>query len=285
MSNKNSTPQQVVRDYFNSAESRLGYAFLLKGRKHFGYYPLRQEHLTKLQAQLLMEDRLAQKLALPGGSLALDAGCGEGKVAIHLAETYGLRVAGVDLLDWAIQKARKNAREAGTKDQTTFTVMDYSTLSFSDMTFDGVYTMETLVHVPDYRDALRQFHRTLKPGGKVVLFEYSVAPEEQMPQHLKPLWRLVVEQSGMHSLPWFTHGVFPGLLAKEGFADVVVENVTSRVLPMVEKFYSYAYYPYKFISAFGLQRHFINTVAGYSFKEMVSNDVWRYNIISAVKPA
>lgn len=89
MTYKNRSPQQKVKDYFNTLESRLGYAFILKGRKHFGYYPKGKENLTMLQAQELMEDKLAEKLQLKSDSLLLDAGCGEGKVAIYVSSQYG----------------------------------------------------------------------------------------------------------------------------------------------------------------------------------------------------
>jgi SAM-dependent methyltransferase len=42
---------------------------------------------------------------------------------------------------------------------------DLSHLSYPDETFDVVITSETLEHVPDYRRALREIHRVLKPGG------------------------------------------------------------------------------------------------------------------------
>ena len=110
MSKNNIISQQKVKNYFNSIESRLGYAYLLKGRKHFGYYPKGQENISIIEAQENMEDILAKKLSLKSESLVLDAGCGEGKVAIYLAKKYKLNVTGIDLLDWAINNANKNAQ-------------------------------------------------------------------------------------------------------------------------------------------------------------------------------
>jgi ubiquinone/menaquinone biosynthesis C-methylase UbiE len=285
MRDKNRTPQQIVGDYFNSLESRLGYALLLQGRKHFGYYPAGKEQISTLQAQLIMENQLAKRLALPGGSEVLDAGCGEGKVAIHLAQEWNLRVTGVDLLKWAIRNAWDNSRSDGMESRTSFKIMDYTELDFPDESFDGIYTMETLVHVPDYHEALCQLYRVLKPGGKAVLFEYSVSPEWDIPVALRDTWSMVIEQSGMHSLPHFSHGAFPRLLGTAGFVNIAVEDVTTHVLPMLDKFHSYARYPYQLIRAFGLQRRFINTVAGYISRELAETKAWRYNIISADKPA
>jgi hypothetical protein len=73
-----------VVDYFRQPESRLSYRLLLGGTKHFGYYPEGSSGLSMAAAMRLMEDRLGATLALPPGSRVLDAGCGEGDVAIRL---------------------------------------------------------------------------------------------------------------------------------------------------------------------------------------------------------
>ena len=96
-----------VIDYYHSVESLLGYRFL-KGVKHFGYYPKGQENLSMSEAQLLMNEQLAKALDLKKDSKVLDAGCGEGGVAIYLAKKYGLQVTGIDLLDFNIARAKKN---------------------------------------------------------------------------------------------------------------------------------------------------------------------------------
>jgi len=53
-----------------------------------------------------MEDKLAEVLALPRGAHVLDASCGVGHVALHMAKTHGLRVSGIDIVDHHIAKAQ-----------------------------------------------------------------------------------------------------------------------------------------------------------------------------------
>lgn len=273
--------------YFNTRESRWGYSLLLKGAKHFGYYPKGQENLSMAQAQRIMEDKLARALDLKRGACALDAGCGEGIVAAYLAKNYQLRISGIDLLDWAIQKAKQNALKFGVERLVDFQVMDYTKLSFPNQSFDGVYTMETLVHSSDYRVALREFHRVLRPSGKLVLFEYSLAPEKNLASFQKKLagiWAIIAVEAAMPSALFFSHGAFLQILQKAGFVNISVENITPHVMPMLKRFRQIAFLPYQLFKLLGLQRKFINTTAGAEGYEIAKNDLWRHNIIIAQKP-
>ena len=284
LKNTNPIPRQKVIDYFTKKESRWGYSLLLKGVKHFGYYPEGRQSLSMEEAQKLMVEKLYEKLALGADSLLLDAGCGEGEVATYLANKHRFLVRGVDLLDFSIAKARQKRDRAGLEKKIKFRVMDYTDLDFPDEMFDGVYTMETLVHASDHRQALQEFHRVLKPNGKLVLFEYSTCPPENIPPRLRKIAEMVVEETGMHSLPHFLHGKFPEILGSVGFPDISVENITPRIMPMLRKFHLIAWLPYQLIQLFGLQRKFVNaTFAVEGYKHLMGNEYWRYNIVVARK--
>ncbi|MBI4130068.1 methyltransferase domain-containing protein [Candidatus Roizmanbacteria bacterium] len=275
---------QKVVSYFNSIESRVGYSLLLKGTKHFGYYPPGKDTLSFAEAQVLMEQQLARKLGLPNNSLVLDAGCGEGNVALHLVKQFGYRIQGVDLLAFAVNKAKIKAENQGLDDKANFHVGDYTFLHFPDSTFDAIYTMETLVHVPNYRKALKEFYRVLKPQGKLILFEYSVSSRETLTQKQQKMVDLIMNGSGMHSLPYFLHDTFGLMLKRAGFTQITVTNITPRILPMLRKLYLFALLPYQLIKFLGYQHKFINAVTAVEgYKLVQSGDYWRYNIVSAVK--
>lgn len=241
MINNHTKSLKKVINYFNTKESLWGYSLLLKGTKHFGYYPKGEEKISMAEAQRLMEDKLAEKLDLQKDTLVLDAGCGEGNVAAYLAKKYGYRIKGIDLLNFAIKKAKTKTNKLGLDARIDFQVGDYTYLNFSDKTFDGIYTMETLVHVPNYKKALSEFYRVLKPNGKLVLFEYSICPMEKLTKEQQRIEKMIIEESGMHSLSYFLHGKFLSILQQAGFKNISVEDITLKVMPMFKRFYNCIY--------------------------------------------
>lgn len=271
-----------VVNYYHTFESKLGYRWL-KGIKHFGYYPADNPNISKFDAQMLMNEQLSQALGLPKGSRVLDAGCGEGNVAFYLSERHSLKASGIDLLDFNINAARKSAAHKQDT-QIDFQVGSYMKLPYQDDTFDGVYTMETLVHAPDYRQALKEFHRVLKPGGKLVLFEYSITPENEVTDVQKDAFqkiRYINKISSMPAFDEFEHGTFAQKLSVAGFKSVTESDITPRIMPMLEIFANKARKPYAVIKKLKLEHHFINAMSAIEFYD--NPELWRYNIITAVK--
>jgi sterol 24-C-methyltransferase len=270
-----------VIDYYHSFESRLGYR-LLQGVKHFGYYPSGQETLSKYEAQMLMNEQLAQKLHLPVGSRVLDAGSGEGNVALYLAEKHGLSVDGIDLLDFNVKNAKANATKKQ-QQHVSFQVGSYMHVPFADNSFDAVYTMETLVHAPDYRQALAEFHRVLKPGGKLVCFEYTMKPEADIttPQEVEGMRRIkqINRVAAMPAFDEFTFGSIEAKLAAAGFTESRVTDITPRILPMLHRFYKKAHLIYSVLRLLHLENHVINSMSAVEFYKHQS--LWRYEIFEA----
>ncbi|OJJ45101.1 hypothetical protein ASPZODRAFT_70674 [Penicilliopsis zonata CBS 506.65] len=284
--------QALIRDnpqlqsYYTSLESRIGYRLLLGGTRHFGYY----DHDTSWpfplsRALRAMEDRLADALDLQQGAYVLDAGCGVGHVAIHLVTKYGFRIQGIDIVDHHLLKSQRNiVRHGLSDDQFAVRKMDYHHLDgFADSVFDGVYTMETFVHATDPQAVLRNFFRVLRPGGRIALFEYDHElvddPEEAMALSMKKINEIAAMPTNSVSQP----GVFQAMLEDAGFTDVVVRDYSPNIQPMTRFFYLLAYIPFIIVRFLGLERFFINTVAG--VESYRGRQHWHYVAISASKPA
>ena len=104
----------------------------------------------------------------------LDAACGAGEFAIHLARC-GMKISGVNLSEQEIAVARLNAHRAG---QTIdFQVGDLSARTpFSDGAFDQIISLDTIVHIPNTDAVFREFHRLLAPGGRALISLAAFAP-------------------------------------------------------------------------------------------------------------
>jgi sterol 24-C-methyltransferase len=270
----------VIR-YYNRIGSKVGYELFLRGTKHFGLYRPGDWAWNWPAALRRMEDKLGQELRLPPGSHVLDAGCGVGDVADHLATEYGLKISGIDILDFNIQSAKERAKRRGLEGQVTFDLMSFAELKFPPETFDGVYTMETLVHAADAEAVLEQFHRVLKKGGRLVLFEYSRAPEQVMPKRASDALRQVNTLGAMPSFQRFEHGLLEQLLEKAGFSAITVEDITSQMLPMVKCFEQIARLPYALARKLDQQDKMINAMSAVEFWRY--RDFFRYNVYTARK--
>lgn len=276
------TQLERVRRYYDRTESRIGYSYLLGGTKHFGWYDSGDPKWQFKAAMRRTEDQLARRLDLPADALVLDAGCGTGAVARALATRHGLRVSGIDILDWNIVEAVKKSDVEALLERTDFSVGDYHQLEFPDARFDGVYTMETLVHSHDAERVLGEFFRVLKPGGQLALFEYSRNPQDEVPPAAWKVVEQVCDQGAMPSWKRFEHGVLDTLVAGAGFEAVATEDVTARVLPMLAAFASLGKIPYWVGRRIGKVEKMVNAMSGVEMYRHRST--WRYNIITARKP-
>ncbi|KAK9374211.1 S-adenosyl-L-methionine-dependent methyltransferase [Lipomyces chichibuensis] len=277
-------PNRPLQDYYGSLESRIGYRLVLGGTRHFGYYDRDTYWPFPIgKALRAMEDHLFDSLGLESGAKVLDAGCGIGHVAIHMARR-GLRVQGIDVVDRHLQRAQRNIKAYGLEDRATVRKMDYHHLDgFDDESFDGVYTMETFVHATDPAAAAGEFFRVLKPGGSLVLHEYDHVDLNAVPDKMVVYGKELNKYAAMPALEQFGPGALQRILEDVGFQDVVVKDYTINVTPMLRLFFVMAFIPYLFIRLLGLESWFVNTVSGaLAYRQ---RHFGRYIAVSARKPS
>ncbi len=106
---------------------------------------------------------------LERGDLVLDLGCGEGRHVISAYIEADVHSVGVDLSLEDLRTTREKFSDFSEPDNPakSFGLSSATALAlpFPDDTFDKVICSEVLEHIPDYREALREIERVLKPGG------------------------------------------------------------------------------------------------------------------------
>ncbi len=104
-------------------------------------------------------------------AVILDVACGTGDLSLELQKNARAKVFGTDfcrpMLSIAFDKNEKNA------EQIPYVEADGMNLSFADASFDAVTIAFGLRNFSNWQDGLRELHRITKPGGKLVILEFS----------------------------------------------------------------------------------------------------------------
>ncbi len=85
----------------------------------------------------------------------------------------GAEVTGVDLSAGMLDAARRKAAARGLKERVAFVQGDAERLDFGDAAFDAATVAFGVRNFGDLDVGLRELARTIKPGGRVVILEFS----------------------------------------------------------------------------------------------------------------
>lgn len=120
-------------------------------------------------------DRFGEWLELHSASRLLDVGCGSGGPALHLAETTGATVVGVDVLEEGIAAGTAQAQARGLTEKATFVRADAGErLPFEDETFDAVLSIDAMCHLPNRLGVLEEWRRVTRPGARVLFTDPTI---------------------------------------------------------------------------------------------------------------
>ncbi len=124
------------------------------------------------QAPEIVNQRLRtlDALALARGEAVLDAGCGTGLLLELEALAVGVdgRAEGIDFSEDMLERAAERCAGLAQVNLQQGTV---ESLPFDDAGFDALSCTQTLLYVDDLERALAEFHRVLKPGGRIAVLE------------------------------------------------------------------------------------------------------------------
>jgi len=110
-------------------------------------------------------DRLLRLGGPLHGGTALEIGCGRGVGVELVLERFGAEVVhAFDLDPRMVALARKRLRRRGSR--VRLWVGDSTRIPVPDEAYDAVFDFGIIHHVPDWRRALSEVRRVLKPGGR-----------------------------------------------------------------------------------------------------------------------
>jgi cyclopropane-fatty-acyl-phospholipid synthase len=130
------------------------------------YFPLPSATLEEAQEAKL--DYICRKLQLQPGERVVEAGCGWGALALHMARHYGVSVKAFNISHEQILHARRRAVDEGLDDKVEFIEDDCRNISGDFDVFVSVGMLEHL-SVADYAHLGEVIHRCIGDSGRGLL--------------------------------------------------------------------------------------------------------------------
>ncbi len=120
--------------------------------------------------------RAAVGAVAPAGARVLDAATGTGELASELCRQGCASVVALDFCLDMVKVARLKVERIGVGAKVAFAGGDAQRLPFPDGAFDAVINGFLLRNLTDIAAALREFHRVLKPGGRLACLDVTHPP-------------------------------------------------------------------------------------------------------------
>ncbi|HEV2968455.1 MAG TPA: cyclopropane-fatty-acyl-phospholipid synthase family protein [Pirellulales bacterium] len=168
------------------------------------------------QAQVAKLDHVCRKIWLQAGESVIEAGCGWGALALHMARCYGAKVRAFNTSREQILFARERARDEGLQDRVEFIEDDWRNIAGECDAFVSVGMLEH-VGPANYGELGDVMHRCLKREGRGLI--HSIGRNRPHPTD-----------------PWIERRIFPGayppalsemtsIFEPHGFSVLDVENL------------------------------------------------------------
>ena len=155
-------------------------------RKHPSACPYGQRFWVQPPHPLITRGRLRDVLVPRPGERVLEVGPGTGYYSLDMAGCLapGGRLDIVDIQQEMLDDTMRRASERGSENITPSRA-DARRLPYPDASFDAAYLAAVLGEIPDQDAALRELHRVLRPGGRLVVGELFGDPHWVHPKRLR----------------------------------------------------------------------------------------------------
>jgi cyclopropane fatty-acyl-phospholipid synthase-like methyltransferase len=250
---------------------------------HYGYW---DSSVKNFQEALLNINRvLADRAEINGGETVLDAGCGVGGSSLWLAKERNCQVVGISLNQRQVTKANRFALDAGLSDKLRFERKDYMNTGYPQNSFDVVWGIESLCYADDKGLFLKEAHRILRPGGRLIIADFFKVDRLDA----KDAARVKEWANGWAVNDFSTAEEFNAKLIENAFEKTENIDVTDAIMPSAKKLYqSYlmggmAAKLYSIFRPNATQLGKNNVRNAYLQYKTLKKGLWTYRIVKAVK--
>jgi demethylmenaquinone methyltransferase/2-methoxy-6-polyprenyl-1,4-benzoquinol methylase len=179
----------------------------------------------------------------------LDIATGTGDVAIEIIRQDGheRKVFGVDFSEPMVRRAREKLSKKGLLRTIAISLGDALSLPFRGNTFNGAMIAFGLRNIAEKERALSEMVRVVRPGGKVVVLEFTF-PKKGLMKGLYPVYfRRVLPRIGawisgdrdayaylpesVSHIPYAEE--YEGLMEKSGLGHVLSRQLTGGVVSII----------------------------------------------------
>ena len=133
-------------------------------------------HLLSLNIDRIWRRKAVQLLKEPLGqskALCLDLCCGTGDLSFAMRARGAARIVGSDFSHAMLRRNQEKIRQHGLDSTILIVEADALSLPFKSNSFDGLAIAFGLRNLESVSAGLTEMHRVLKPGGKLVVLEFS----------------------------------------------------------------------------------------------------------------
>ncbi|MEM1150090.1 MAG: class I SAM-dependent methyltransferase [Pseudomonadota bacterium] len=124
--------------------------------------------------------------------VVLELGCGSGTNFGYYDASKVERLFALEPSQGMISRARGAVQQTTLAERTEFIQAGAEAVPLEDRSVDTAVITFVLCTIPDWRAALAEVRRVLKPGGRVLFSEHGLAPEDDVAKwqrRIEPVWK------------------------------------------------------------------------------------------------
>lgn len=130
-------------------------------------------HFLSMGIDKLWRKKAISKLKKRNIQKLLDIATGTGDFAIEASRIPNIRITGVDISEQMLEEGRRKIKKKGLSEKIELLKGDSEQLNFADQSFDAITVAFGVRNFENLQLGLKEMYRVLKPGGIVVVLEFS----------------------------------------------------------------------------------------------------------------